>query len=75
MNDYPRCLTDEQLDRLAKIFPDTAADLRCWKRCIEIGEMFDKIKEFNERRNRKIKAKNGSWQSSNWFATISSRRH
>lgn len=41
MNNYPDDLDDEALERLAENFPDTANDLKLWKRCNEIGKMFD----------------------------------
>ena len=40
MNDYPDDLDDE-VERLAENFPETANDLKLWKRCNEIGKMFD----------------------------------
>ena len=41
MNNYPDDLDDEALERLAENFPDTANDLKLWKRCNEIGKMFN----------------------------------
>lgn len=41
MNNYPDDLDDEAIERLAEMFPDTANDLKLWKRCNEIGKMFD----------------------------------
>lgn len=41
MNNYPDDLDDEEIERLAEMFPDTANDLKLWKRCNEIGKMFD----------------------------------
>ena len=38
---YPDDIDDETLERLAEVFPDTANDLKLWKRCNEIGKMFD----------------------------------
>lgn len=45
MNNYPQNLTEEQLDNLAKIFPDTAADLRCWKRVLILSDIYNYIIE------------------------------
>ena len=45
MNNYPDDLDDEAIERLAKMFPDTANDLKLWKRCNEIGKMFDMANE------------------------------
>lgn len=55
MNNYPDDLDDKALERLSKIFPDTANDLKLWKRCNEIGKMFALIKEKNKKKNTKIK--------------------
>lgn len=52
MNNYPDDLDDEALERLAKMFPDTANDLKLWKRCNEIGKMFAFL---TKKKNRKIK--------------------
>lgn len=41
MNNYPDDLDDEVIERLAEMFPDTANDLKLWKRCNEIGKMLD----------------------------------
>ena len=41
MNNYPDDLDDEALERLAEFAPDTANDLKLWKRCNEIGKMFN----------------------------------
>lgn len=41
MNNYPDDLDDEEIEKLAENFPDTANDLKLWKRCNEIGKMFD----------------------------------
>ena len=41
MNNYPDDLDDEEIERLAEMFPDTANDLKLWKRCNEIGKMFN----------------------------------
>lgn len=43
MKNYPQNLTEEQLDNLAKIFPDTAADLRCWKHALDLGDIYNFI--------------------------------
>lgn len=45
MTNYPQCLTEEQLDKLAKIFPDTAADLRCWKHALDLSDIYNYIIE------------------------------
>lgn len=53
MNNYPQTLTEEQLDKLAKIFPDTAADLRCWKHALDLGDIYNFIiKTVNEEYDR-----------------------
>ena len=41
MNNYPDDLDDEEIERLAEMTPETANDLKLWKRCNEIGKMFD----------------------------------
>ena len=41
MNNYPDDLDDEALERLAEFDPETANDLKLWKRCNEIGKMFN----------------------------------
>lgn len=41
MTNYPDDLDDEALERLAEMFPETANDLKLWKRCNEIGKMFN----------------------------------
>ena len=55
MNNYPDDLDDKALERLAKIFPDTANDLKLWKRCNEIGKMFAFITKKEQKKNTKIK--------------------
>lgn len=57
MNNYPDDLDDEALERLAKIFPDTANDLKLWKRCNEIGKMFALIKEKEKKKKKNTKIK------------------
>lgn len=54
MNNYPDDLDDETLERLAEMFPDTANDLKLWKRCNEIGKMFEmSINEDKEKIHKK----------------------
>jgi hypothetical protein len=43
MKVYPQTLSEESLDKLAKIFPDTAADLRCWKHALDLGDIYNYI--------------------------------
>lgn len=46
MKDYPQSLSEESLDELAKIFPDTAADLRCWKHTLDLGDIYRNIQNY-----------------------------
>ena len=46
MKNYPQNLTEEQLNNLAKIFPDTAADLRCWKHALDIADIYRNIQNY-----------------------------
>ena len=46
MKDYPQSLSEESLDKLAKIFPDTAADLRCWKHTLDLGDIYRNIQNY-----------------------------
>lgn len=41
MTNYPNDLDDETIERLTEFSPETANDLKLWKRCNEIGKMFD----------------------------------
>lgn len=46
MKDYPQSLSEESLDKLAKIFPDTAADLRCWKHTLDLADIYRNIQNY-----------------------------
>lgn len=46
MKNYPQNLTEEQLDNLAKIFPDTAADSRCRKHTLDLGDIYRNIQNY-----------------------------
>lgn len=50
---YPDCLTDENLKRIEKAFPETANDLRCWRDCNKKAELFNLIKEEQDGLHRK----------------------
>lgn len=53
MTNYPDDLDDETLERLAEMFPETANDLKLWKRCNEIGK-HKSINIINNKKNKRF---------------------
>lgn len=61
MKNYPQSLTEEQLDNLAKIFPDTAADLRCWKHALDLGDIYRNIQKYMYKKAKEEYDRTGSY--------------
>lgn len=61
MTDYLQNLTEEQLDNLAKIFPDTAADLRCWKHALDLGDIYRNIQKYMYKKAKEKYDRTGSY--------------
>jgi len=61
MKNYPQNLTEEQLDKLAKMFPDTAVDLRCWKHALDIGDIYRNIQNYMNEKAKEEYDRTGSY--------------
>lgn len=61
MKDYPQSLSEESLDKLAKIFPDTAVDLRCWKHALDLGDIYRNIQKYMYKKAKEEYDRTGSY--------------